>query len=82
MNRPSALAASVTGKGPQPVYVVDFAVYKPPEECGLGTYEAWEYNRTAEVVEADTADFMLRVAEKSGKSLHVCTYAVINPSVC
>jgi 3-ketoacyl-CoA synthase len=78
--------ASITGKGAQPVYVIDFSVYKPPKECDFSMYEILEYllspTGRKHGYHPDTIDFILRIAERSGLG-YTGTYmpTAINPLV-
>jgi hypothetical protein len=67
--------ASITGKGAQPVYVIDFSVYKPPKECDFSMYEILEYllspTGRKHGYHPDTIDFILRIAERSGEHADV-----------
>jgi hypothetical protein len=64
-----SVRASITSKGTQQVYVVDFAVYKPPEELSCGMYDALIQceTRHQQLHSLEALEFKKRVAEKSGE---------------
>jgi len=74
--------ASFTGKGMQPVFLLDFAVYKAPDCFKAAMFEAYERNVELGLFPQDQAEFMLRVAERSGLGFNATYWPpAINPMV-
>lgn len=51
-------------------YLLDFACYKPPEECKVPLEVFLQQSRDAGVFDADALDFQTRVSERNGVSDH------------
>lgn len=66
----------------QPVYLVDFSVYKPPEELKMDLDEALHCSKNWSMYNESSKDFMVKVFAKSGIS-PTGTYlpAAINPLI-
>ena len=58
------------GLGKVNTYLLDFACYKPPEECKVPLDVFLQQSRDAGVFDADALDFQTRVSERNGVSDH------------
>eukprot|EP00775_Hariotina_reticulata_P006451 gene6451-6680_t len=74
--------ASICAHHREPVYLVDFSVYKPPEELRVNLDVAQERGRQWSMYSEGMKDFMVKVVERSGLS-QSGTYlpAPINPMI-
>ena len=65
-----ALAVLLNIKSKTKTYLLDFACYKPPEECKVPLEVFLQQSRDAGVFDADALDFQTRVSERNGVSDH------------
>eukprot|EP00879_Flechtneria_rotunda_P028867 GHRR01031100.1.p1 GENE.GHRR01031100.1~~GHRR01031100.1.p1 ORF type:complete len:243 (-),score=83.47 GHRR01031100.1:164-892(-) len=59
-------AASIASYHKEPVYLVDFSVYKPPEDLRLDRQEAEEKAKSWSMYSEELRDFMVKVVTRSG----------------
>ena len=65
-----ALGVLLKAKLRTKTYLLDFACYKPPEECRVPLDVFQQQSRDAGVFDADALDFQTRVSERNGVSDH------------
>ena len=65
-----ALAVALRLRSKSKTYLLDFACYKPPEECKVPLDVFLQQSRDAGVFDADALDFQTRVSERNGVSDH------------
>ena len=65
-----ALALALRLRSKTKTYLLDFACYKPPEECKVPLEVFLQQSRDAGVFDADALDFQTRVSERNGVSDH------------